>query len=238
MFAALMFFLLLSAGVFAGALMAWMMAPQGEHPFPRLQGLLVARYDRGNATQDTEVADGCVPVLANDNTREADVLASMVDKALEAKAKVAVTDRTFTVDASAAVAPLTMVFSPPLTVPGGSAVPVPQPQWTTATVRTSGRIVCEVRTDGVCTPRVETPALDVWNATNGSAGVAMRAEHSSSRPDEVRVDFQMRAAVDGGAASDDGLFASPPSGGITFSNGKKTLTPTVGHARWRCDWVL
>lgn len=238
MFAALVFFLVLSAGVFSGAVLAWIMQPHEARPFPQFSGLLMPRPDGAAGADDAEAADGCVPMLVTNDTRSADVLASMVDKSLDTRGKVAITDRTFEFEASAAVSNLTMTFNPPVTVPGGSSVTVPMPAAPSALVRPSGRIVCEVRQDGVCRPSVETPSYSIWHLNNGPASIAARAEHQNTSPDEVRVDFQVKGAIDGGTVAGAGLHLAPPQGFVQYANAAKTVSPYIGSARWKCVWSL
>ena len=180
----------------------------------------------------------CVPALVRDDSKEADVFTQMTDKVLEMKAKVTTADRWFSVDANAGVSALTMVLNPPLVVPPGTTVPVPQPPWDRVNVRTSATIVCSVKENGQCTPSVRADALAPWSGMNGAASLGFRAEYDNPRFDEVRVSFQAKAAIDGGAVTGGGLFPLPPAGSINFTNNAKTVAPAMGEARWHCVWLL
>jgi len=90
----------------------------------------------------------------------------------------------------------------------------------------------------MCVPVVETLAGNIWNISNGPASIAARIEHQQVRADQVRVDFQVKGAIDGGAANGSGAYAAPPSGFIQYANGKQTVAPYIGSASWKCVWQL
>jgi|SRR5688572_2984938 len=234
-------FLIAAFGLFMGTVVVRKAMRYPGHHFPT--GPIAFEWDDGpnkndGRAGDPESEDACVPVLVRDETVPATTIATMVDKALDTSGRVTATDRTFSIEASAAVADLTLTFNPPIVVTPGAPVPIPQPNWTKTSVMTGGRIVCTVRKNGVCSPAVETPAGDIWSGTSGSASVAVRAEHEDIAPDEVRISFQLKSAIDGGAVTGAGPFLAPPPGSITYTNDKKTVSPALGSARWRCDWLL
>jgi hypothetical protein len=186
-----------------------------------------------------QVADrsiDCVPRLVIDNTRDSSVLTQFGDKVLDTVTDVAASDAGFTLDAKAAVADLTVTFNPPLVVPGGGTLTVPPPNWTKAAANTSGSIVCSVAQDDTCIADLLTTSIP--SAENGSAGIATRVEYEKVRPDEVRVRFQAKSAIDGGAPQEHGVYRIPPLGAVTFTNNAKSVTPDAGSATWECLVLL
>lgn len=226
----------LLVGVVFGEAAFWCHGPNCQ---PGYGVALVRDPDRANSQPIAgDNAAECVPALVRDDSKEADVFTQMTDKALDLKAKVTTADRWFSVDANAGVAGLTVVLNPPLTVPPGTPVPAPQPRWDRTNVHTTAAIVCTVQGNGQCTPSVRADAYAPWDQVLGASSIGVRAEYDQPRFDEVRVRFQVKAAIDGGAVNGAGVFPLPPAGAVTFTKNDKTVAPEMGEARWHCVWLL
>ena len=94
-----------------------------------------------------------------------------------------------------------------------------------------------------CTSDSVVATVPVWDRPNAlcfspAAGRVFCANWSSDKPDEVTVHFRAKSAISGGTVTGDGLHKIPPQGFIDFSDSSRTVSPMVGHARWRCVWVL
>src|SRR6188474_226151 len=80
-------FLVAAFSVFVGTVMVHKAMRYSGHSY--LQGPMAIDWegpggdDDNDAVDDPEAADSCVPVRVSDDTRAADVLASMVDKSLD-----------------------------------------------------------------------------------------------------------------------------------------------------------
>lgn len=205
--------------------------------------VFVASYDVNDQPDLSIVypdyAMDCIPRLVNDGSRDVSVLTQFGNQMLDTNGGVSVSDTGFTVNAKAAVADLTVTLKPPLVIPGGGTAPVPQPTWSRAEITPSGSISCTEGPANDCIINVTSSSIfSPWSATTGPAGVAVRAEYEKTKPGEARVDFQLKSAIDGGAAKDTGVAQSPPPGSVSFTNNAKSVAPVLGSATWECQVLL
>jgi|GEM_PF-5436791 len=195
----------------------------------------------GGAADDGGEAEGplCVPRLVSDDSRDVSVLTQMGDWAMDTTVNVSVQSGGFSLKAEAEVTRLTVHLDPPVLVEPGKPVKLPPLKWDRATVAPTGVIVCTVEDDGTCSASVRSgDPLKGWSDTDGAADIAVRVDYRNDRPDEVSVHFRVKSAIKGGGVTGQGLHKAPPPGFIRYGTSTNTVAPAVGHARWRCVWLL